>query len=86
VTICTQDHSCLFGEIMDGEMRVNASGRMVEKTWCDLPNHYPYVELDAFVVMPNHVHMVIVLTLDAPTNDLNVCRACLCLDGGGDGP
>ena len=62
VTICTQGHLCLFGEIVDGQMRMNALGQMVQETWCDLPSHYPHVELDAFVVMPNHVHMVIVLT------------------------
>ena len=62
VTICTQGHPCLFGEIVDGQTHANALGQMVQETWCDLPDHYPHVELDAFVLMPNHVHMVIVLT------------------------
>jgi len=62
VTICTQDHLCLLGEIVDGQMRTNASGQIVQETWRDLPNHYPHVELEAFVIMPNHVHMVIILT------------------------
>ncbi len=43
-------------------MRVNALGQAVQETWQDLPIHYPRVELDAFTVMPNHVHMVITLT------------------------
>lgn len=64
VTICTQDHLCLFGEIVDGDMRANALGRIVQETWQDLPDHYPRVELDAFVVMPNHVHMIVILTQD----------------------
>ena len=63
VTVCVQGHVCLFGDIVDGKMRSNELGRIVQATWYDLPNHYPHVELDAFVVMPNHVHMIVVLTL-----------------------
>ena len=62
VTICTQGHVCLFGEIVDGQMRMNALGQIVQKAWHDLPNHYGRVELDAFVVMPNHIHGIIMLT------------------------
>ena len=62
VTLCTHGHLCLFGEIVDGRMRANALGQIIQETWCGLPDHYPHVELDAFVVMPNHVHMIVVLT------------------------
>ncbi len=62
VTICTEDHLCLFGSIEDRMMQLNALGRVVEQTWCDLPTHYPHVELDVFMVMPNHVHMIVILT------------------------
>jgi REP element-mobilizing transposase RayT len=61
ITICTQDRACLFGEVVGGEMRVNPLGEIVAWTWNDLPNHNPHVELDAFVVMPNHVHGIIVI-------------------------
>ncbi|MBC7260656.1 MAG: transposase, partial [Chloroflexi bacterium] len=54
VTICTQDRACLFGEIVDGGMQLNEWGQIVESTWQDLPNHVPHVQLDEFVVMPNH--------------------------------
>jgi REP element-mobilizing transposase RayT len=62
VTICTKDRENRFGEIVDGDMRVNDFGGIVRTCWNDLPNHYRNVELDAFVVMPNHVHGIIVLT------------------------
>lgn len=65
VTIVTQDRACLFGEVVDGEMRLNELGEIVAWTWRDLPNHVPNVALDAFVVMPNHVHGIIV-SIDAP--------------------
>jgi len=61
VTVCTEGRLCLLGQVEDGTVRLNGWGRIVHETWSDLPNHYPHVELDAFVIMPNHVHMVVVL-------------------------
>ncbi len=62
VTICTQGHLCLFGEIVDGSMRMNEAGSMVQRAWDELPSHYPGVSTDTFVVMPNHIHGIIMLT------------------------
>jgi putative transposase len=62
ITICTHGRECLFGEIIDGEMHLNEAGQIVVQTWQDLPNHVPHVQLDAFVVMPNHVHGIIIIT------------------------
>ena len=61
VTICTRDRACLFGEIVDGEMRLNEAGEIARGCWEEIPRHFPLVELDAFVVMPNHVHGIIVI-------------------------
>ncbi|MFN4294850.1 MAG: transposase, partial [Thermoflexales bacterium] len=66
ITIVAQDRACLFGEVVDGEMRLNDAGRMVWDEWNALPDRFPGLELDAFVVMPNHVHGIIVLTGSAP--------------------
>lgn len=62
VTVCTQDRACLFGEVTDGEMRLNPAGQLVESGWCAIPDHFPLARLDSFVVMPNHVHGIIVLS------------------------
>lgn len=62
VTIVTQGRVCPFGNVVNGEMRLNGFGRIVEWTWHDLPNHVAGIVPDAFVVMPNHVHGVVVLT------------------------
>ena len=59
VTVCTQNRRCLFGGVMGGAMRLNAAGRVVEKCWHNIPSHFPHVALDAFVVMPNHVHGIL---------------------------
>jgi len=61
ITICTQDRACLFGEVVDGEMRLNDAGQMVQDVWDELPAFYPSVQTDAFIVMPNHIHGIIIL-------------------------
>jgi REP element-mobilizing transposase RayT len=61
VTICTRDRVCLFGEVVGGQMQLNELGRLVEWTWQDLSNHVANIVLDAFVVMPNHVHGIIII-------------------------
>jgi REP element-mobilizing transposase RayT len=61
VTICVRDRACLFGNAVDGEMRLNAFGRLVDAAWRALPEHYPHVDLDCFVVMPNHFHGIVAL-------------------------
>lgn len=60
VTLCTHKRECLFGEIIEGDMHPNTYGVIVETCWSELPGHYPNCSLDAFVLMPNHVHGIIV--------------------------
>jgi REP element-mobilizing transposase RayT len=64
VTICTQHKACVLGEIVGGEMQLT-TGRMVQRVWNDMPQYYLAVDVDAFVVMPNHIHGIIVLTVGA---------------------
>lgn len=64
VTICTQNRECLFGDIEDGEMRLNDYGRVVEEEWLRTATIRREVELDAFIVMPNHVHGIIVINAE----------------------
>ncbi|GIV52421.1 MAG: hypothetical protein KatS3mg038_2942 [Candidatus Kapaibacterium sp.] len=62
VTIVTKDRVCLFGQVVEGQMRLNAVGHIAQQCWTDIPNHFPHVELDAFIIMPNHVHGILVIT------------------------
>jgi REP element-mobilizing transposase RayT len=62
VTICTQDRACLFGDVVDGQMRVNECGQVVADSWLWLSVRYLHVDLDEWVVMPNHLHGIIILT------------------------
>jgi REP element-mobilizing transposase RayT len=61
VTICTQGRECLFDDIVDGEMWLNEAGMMVERWWLELEYKFPSIELDAFIVMPNHVHGIVAI-------------------------
>jgi REP element-mobilizing transposase RayT len=70
VTICAQHRECLFGEIRDGEMVLNDAGRMAQAEWERLPQRFRLVTLDVYVVMPNHIHGILVIhTLDAPVGE-----------------
>ncbi len=61
VTICTKNHHKWFGEIIEGNMVLNENGEIVKLTWYDLPNHNSHVTLDEFVIMPNHIHGIIII-------------------------
>jgi putative transposase len=61
VTICTQSRACLFGDIVDDRMCPNDAGHLVAVSWNDIRTRFPDVEIDIFVVMPNHLHGIIVL-------------------------
>ncbi|WP_420629541.1 transposase [Candidatus Leptofilum sp.] len=60
VTICVKGGESVLGEVVDGEMVLNEYGRIVQACWQDLVNHYKRVILDAFVIMPNHIHFIVV--------------------------
>src|SRR5947208_995258 len=59
VTICTNGMQWAFGEIVDSEMRLSSKGQIVHETWSALPERFPDIELDQFVIMPNHLHGII---------------------------
>ena len=61
VTIVTQNRSCVFGDVDAEEMKLNPAGEMVDQIWHSLPSRFPSVIPDAFIVMPNHVHGVLVI-------------------------
>lgn len=61
VTICAHNRECIFGNVLDGIVRLNGWGEIVQECWNAIPQHFNGVELDEFVIMPNHVHGVIVI-------------------------
>lgn len=61
VTICTQNREHYFGEIDNGIMQLSEIGKMTNKYWLEISNHFPFVQMDEFVIMPDHVHGIIII-------------------------
>lgn len=66
VTIFTKDRRHYFGEVNDGKMNLTPVGAIADVLWYEIKNHANHVELDEFVVMPNHIHGILVLKNDSP--------------------
>ena len=62
VTICVHERVETFGKVLDGVMHLNENGNTTEAVWRKLSEWFPHVELDQFVIMPNHMHGIIILT------------------------
>ena len=67
ISIVAQGRLCLFGNVVDGVMRLNDAGKMVRRVWDGMSDRFPLIAMDGFVVMPNHVHGVIFIHQPAPT-------------------
>ncbi len=74
VTICTKNRECYFGKIENNEMVFSKIGEYANKYWLEIPEHFKFVKLDVHVIMPNHVHGIILIdkTDDLPTHKSNV--------------
>jgi REP-associated tyrosine transposase len=64
VTICTAQREHLFGKIVADQMIYSPMGKIAAECWQDIPHHFPSVELDLFVIMPNHIHGLVTITED----------------------
>jgi len=76
VTICVRNKECLLGEIIRGDMAMTTLGTIVQSIWDDLPHHYLNIDVDAFIIMPNHVHGIIILGEDITRSVGAGPRAC----------
>jgi REP element-mobilizing transposase RayT len=62
LTILAHKKEHLFGQVVDGEVKLSPAGEIVQKEWLQIPRHFSNVVLDAFVIMPNHMHGILVIT------------------------
>lgn len=65
ITVCTKDKEWLFGDVINGEMQLNDMGNVALQCWKDIPKHFPNVVLDEFIVMPNHIHGIVIFNVGA---------------------
>ena len=61
ITMCTRNRECLFGSVIDGNVLLNELGEIAASCWNAITEHFPDVEVDRFVVMPNHIHGILVI-------------------------
>lgn len=61
LTICTASRQHYFGEIINSELQLSKIGQYAAACWINIPDHFPYFYLDAYIVMPNHVHGIILI-------------------------
>jgi putative transposase len=61
VTVCARHHICIFGNIASGHVQLSPSGEVADSELRTLPNHYVNISIDHFIVMPNHIHAIIVI-------------------------
>jgi REP element-mobilizing transposase RayT len=66
ITICTKNREHFFGEINNGKMQLNELGKNAIQFWMEIPNHFPFIELGNFVVMPNHTHGILIIDKPSP--------------------
>jgi putative transposase len=73
ITICAHQRRCLFGQIDNSQMRLSALGKIVEDEWFRSAEIRPSIGLDAFVVMPNHIHGVVLF--ETEPNPIPIIKA-----------
>ena len=69
ITICTYQKQCWFGDVVNGIMHCNQLGHIAHSFWLALPCRFPHIQLEAFVIMPNHLHGILMI-LDGQSNTM----------------
>jgi putative transposase len=62
ITICAHNRECIFGNIIQEEMMLSTEGMIIQRCWGEIPKHFLNVQLDEYIIMPNHIHGIIILT------------------------
>jgi len=77
VTICVNGKDEVFGQIKNNQMYLNDCGNAVKKCWMQIPDHFPHTKLDEYIIMPNHVHGIVVIENNFQANN-NVRNKFFC--------
>jgi putative transposase len=64
ITICTKNKIRYFGKIDNGKMILSETGQIAEKFWREIPDHFPNIKLDEFIIMPDHIHGILIINQD----------------------
>jgi REP element-mobilizing transposase RayT len=67
VTICTHNRIWYFGNVENNEMQLSPIGKIAQQFWSEIPQHSKHTKIDAYVIMPNHVHGIVII--DQPNSE-----------------
>lgn len=67
ITICTKNRELYFGDIVGGKIEFSEMGMIAKKYFLEIPNHFSFVQLDEFAIMPNHVHGILMINKNKPS-------------------
>ena len=81
VTICVQSRLCLLGSIVDNQSLLNSAGNMIDRWWNKLSLKFTNVQLDKYIVMPNHFHGIIEIKNPAGPDQRNQCENTYQIEG-----
>ncbi|NER26054.1 MAG: transposase [Symploca sp. SIO1C2] len=71
VTICTRNQNSFFGEVIEGQIKLSAIGKIAQQFWAEIPDHFEDVYIDAYVIMPNHIHGIVIIDKsNSPSRDV----------------
>jgi putative transposase len=70
ITICTKNHNYFFGDVLNGIMELSESGKIANNHWLEIPEHFPFIQLDAHITMPNHIHGILIINQSANSNEI----------------
>ncbi|MFV5683851.1 transposase [Flavobacterium sp. GB2R13] len=80
ITICAQNREHFFGEIIsvadENEMQLNEIEKLAEPFWAEIPNHFPFVELGNYTIMPNHIHGILIINKQIIVDDIVETLQC----------
>lgn len=79
VTLVAVDRTYLFGNLKDGKMELNDFGKIAEMCWHEIPQHFSHAQLDAFIIMPNHIHGIIIINERQSSIGTEDCRGNACV-------
>ncbi len=68
ITICGQNRIKYFGEIFNGELKLNQAGKMIDYLWLDMPKRFNSIELQEYIIMPNHFHAIVEIKPQSPVS------------------
>jgi len=74
ITICTDNREHFFGEIINGEMKLSEIGKIAFQFWKEIPDHFQNSSIDEFIIMPDHIHGIILLSGSFPSSSIQTSQ------------